>query len=202
MEQDPEMKAWLAEAVVSYNNFASRRIAEDPKEWEVCEIHSTVEPSGKIILCNKEGKTLKTYYKLKSNSRGNDNRAIAWARSLKYPIPDPPNSCLNGIVAVCGFVLGIIPGIIWVIFIDKQKRDYRKRIEILVDKWVDAGKPEPGVLTNVMTQQAIQAGAASTYGNVEEKIQRINELKERGLIGEDEYAQMRQNALNEFAERG
>jgi hypothetical protein len=202
MVQDPETKEWLAEALVSYNEFAKKRIAEDPSEWEVCEAHSTVEPSGKITLCNKNGKTLKTYYRPMNNPRGNDNRAIAWARSLKYPVPDPPNSCLNGIVAVCGFLLGIIPGIIWVIFIDKQKRDYRKRIEILVDKWVDAGKPEPGVLTNATNMQAIAAGAESTNLNVEEKIQRVNQLREKGLISEDEYSQMRLQILNDFADGG
>jgi len=200
VQQDSEMQEWLTEAVASYNNSSKKLIAKDSSEWEVCETLCLVEPSGKITLRNKDGKTLETYYKLKNSSRGSSNQAIAWARSLKYPIPDPPNSCLNGIVTICGFVLGIIPGIIWVIYIGKQKRDYQKRIEMLNDKWVDAGKPAPGILTNIMNPQATQVGGESTNGNLEEKIQRIKELKEKELISEDEYLQMRLHAFNEFAD--
>lgn len=198
MGTESNFKETIADAIASYNQSSEKRISEDPEEWGVHEENCIIEPSGKITLCNKHGKTLGVYYQAKDKSRTNENLAIAWARSLKYAIPDPPNGCLNVIITICGFFLGIIPGIIWIIFVENQKKDYKRRMEALVDKWIDAGKPDPGVLTNVANQQSQSSQVGIDPEVIESKIQKINSMKEKGLINEDEYNRMRSQIIGDF----
>lgn len=205
MTSDADLKIWLEEAIYSYHDFAYKQISENPEQWEVCEEKSIVQPNGKITLCNKEGEMLKVYYYQRNKGRSRNTRnksaeakAIMWARSLKYPVPNPPDGCFNGFIAICGFLLGIIPGIIWIIYVDTLTKNYRRRIEELIDKWIESGKPDPYNLPSSKKQQLNPVNTDSTIDHIDTKMRKLNELKEQQLISDNEYEQMRAKFLDEF----
>ena len=42
----------------------------------------------------------------------NDAAAVAWAKSIGYPVPTKMNGCLTGVLVVIGLTAFIIPGVL------------------------------------------------------------------------------------------
>lgn len=68
---------------------------------------------------------------------------IEWAEFKGYPLPDKPYGFFFNIAIICGFLCGLIPGLILCYFAQKRKDNYEKEIRALTTKWVDSGNPIP-----------------------------------------------------------
>lgn len=122
--------------------------------------------------------------------------AAAWGRSLGYKVPQEPKPI--GCLAVFGIALGllfwIVPGLLIIILIMMQRRNYESEINKIVGRWNDAGRPEPGVIESA-TLSLHQMEDNVTSNQTESSLLAIDSLKEKGLISEVEYDAMRRKVL-------
>ena len=68
-------------------------------------------------------------------------------------------------------------------------------MDALVAKWVDAGKPEPGEKSKVLEIEKIEDIDEIKEATFESQLNEINEMKNKGLISEEEYKKMRNRIL-------
>ena len=120
------------------------------------------------------------------------NKAIAWARSLGYPVPSKLNGCLSVLLILIGLIIFIIPGVVILIWVAYQGKAYQRDMNTLVARWVDAGKPEPGIKTNVEAKVEMIQAASSVTTQLEE----YAKMLERGLVFPEEYEALRKKALD------
>ena len=124
-------------------------------------------------------------------SRDEKRRAIEWAKSMSYPIPEEPMGEISALVlCVVAFLFCFIPGIFALMYVNNRSTQYAREMTALRTKWVDAGKPEPGNAGNPMDQLE-----AIPEKSVEERLEEISSMKNKGLISNDEYEAMRKKAL-------
>ena len=64
----------------------------------------------------------------------------------------------------------------------------------LVAKWVDAGKPTPGKKENLERTLEI-VPEKNSEKEIEEKLKNLLSMKERNVISEEEYNEMRKKIL-------
>ena len=64
----------------------------------------------------------------------NDAAAVAWAKSIGYPVPTKMNGCLTGVLVVIGLTAFIIPGVLILVFVFVQNRTYERDMKALVIK--------------------------------------------------------------------
>jgi len=124
-------------------------------------------------------------------AQGDKGRAVAWARSLGYPVPSEPNGCVSALLIVIGLCIFIVPGVIILIWVAHQGQVYQRDMNSLVSRWVDAGKPEPGIKSNVETKLEMIGASDSTTTKLEE----YAKMLERGLISPEEHEALRKKAL-------
>ena len=139
----------------------------------------------------------------------NDAAAVAWAKSIGYPVPTKMHGCLTGVLVVIGLTAFIIPGVLILVFVFVQNRTYERDMKALVIKWVDAGKPMPGVKVKSVeklekiketkveriTEKTDNEDKKLDEKGFEAKLQELNSMKEKGLISEEEFQQLRKKAL-------
>ena len=107
--------------------------------------------------------------------------------------------CAASILVVIGLFIFIVPGVLLLIWIWVQDNQYERDMRALVEKWVDAGRPNPGEGIKEVTRlerivekvETPSASAAST----QERLEGLNSMKEKGLITDEEYQAMRKKAL-------
>jgi len=123
-------------------------------------------------------------------------RAIAWARFMGYPIPTKPDGCLVVFLVVLGLCIWIIPGVAVIFWVVWKNNQYRTGVEAIVVRWVQAGKPEPGVRQNLEVKQAMtQMPMPPKPKGLEEKLDDLVSMKAKGLISEEEFEVLRKRAL-------
>ena len=129
------------------------------------------------------------------SSISNEAAAIAWAKSIGYPVPTKMGGCLSTFLVVLGLCAYVIPGVILWLLVWNNRRQYERDMKALVEKWIDAGKPEPGMKTRPVEQlekvKEMHAASPSTESRLEE----LGSMKEKGLISEEEYEALRKKAL-------
>ena len=132
-----------------------------------------------------------------SNIYSDQARAIAWARSMGYPIPIKMNGCLSTFLIVIGLTAFIVPGLLLIFFVIWKDNQYRTEVVALVTKWVEAGKPEPGIKENLDAKQAapLTPHPLTPQAGIEGKLAELQSMKDKGVITEDEYQLMRKKAL-------
>ena len=128
-----------------------------------------------------------------------EEKAVAWAMSMGYPVPTKMNGCATGLLVGVGLICAIIPGILLLVWLGVQDNQYKRDMAALVAKWVDAGKPEPGEGAKEVTKlervvEKVEA-SSTTADSMEQKLMELNSMKEKGLITEEEYQAMRKKAL-------
>tara|TARA_B100000925_G_scaffold274157_1_gene239408 strand:- start:88 stop:699 length:612 start_codon:yes stop_codon:yes gene_type:complete len=128
-----------------------------------------------------------------------EEKAVAWAMSMGYPVPKKMNGCATGLLVAIGLLCAIIPGILLLVWLGVQDNQYKRDMAALVAKWVDAGKPEPGEGAKEVTKlervvEKIETPTASS-DSLEKKLTELNSMKEKGLITDEEYQAMRKKAL-------
>ena len=125
--------------------------------------------------------------------------AVAWAQSMGYPVPTKMGGCLATILVVVGLCIYIIPGVLLLIWIWVQANQYERDMNALVEKWVDAGRPNAGEGIKEVTRlerivERVETPPASS-ASTEQRLEELNSMKEKGLITDEEYQAMREKAL-------
>lgn len=146
-----------------------------------------------LVFCDASGKELIRYPRnaIEATSPTDDlSRVIAWARSMGYPVPNQPDGCLNVILIIIGLLIYIIPGIIILIWVAYSGQAYERELNSLISRWVAAGKPEPGVATNL--DNKINAVAERP---LQERLAEYKEMLDKSLISNEEYEALRKKAL-------
>ena len=69
----------------------------------------------------------------------------------------------------------------------------------LVEKWVDAGRPNAGEGTKEVTRlerivEKVEMPTSSS-ASTEQRLEELNSMKEKGLITDEEYQAMREKAI-------
>ena len=125
----------------------------------------------------------------------NEQKAVAWAKSLGYPVPKAPDGCMSVLLVIIGLCVFIVPGLIILLIVWNRSRQYELDMKALVEKWVDAGKPEPGVKARPVEQLEKVEEIPATSPSTESRLEELQSMKEKGLISQEEYDTLREKAL-------
>ena len=125
----------------------------------------------------------------------NEQKAVAWARSLGYPVPKAPDGCMSVLLVIVGLCVFIVPGLIILLIVWNNSRQYERDIKALVEKWVDAGMPQPGVKVRPVEQLEKIEEIASVQSSTESRLEELVAIKEKGIISQEEYDTLRKKAL-------
>ena len=190
---------------------------------EIISSHKEVDPSqsykglglkGDFVLCNSKGKeitridnaSIKNQVAINSKEQldpafeiptpiSNEVEAIAWAKSIGYPVPTKMGGCLSAFLVVLGLFAFIVPGLIILLIVWNNSRQYERDMKALVEKWIDAGKPEPGVKSRPIEQLEIIEEKPSAISSIESRLEDLLSMKEKGLISLEEYDALRKKTL-------
>ena len=190
---------------------------------EMISSHKEVDPSqsykglglkGDFVLCNSKGKeitridnaSIKNQVAINSKEQldpafeiptpiSNEVEAIAWAKSIGYPVPTKMGGCLSAFLVVLGLFAFIVPGLIILLIVWNNSRQYERDMKALVEKWIDAGKPEPGVKARPIEQLEIIEEKPSAISSIESRLEDLLSMKEKGLISLEEYDALRKKTL-------
>ena len=122
-------------------------------------------------------------------------KAVAWAKSMGYPIPTKWDGCLTAFLIVIGLCVYVIPGVILLLIVWNNGNQYERDMKALVAKWVDAGKPEPGEgIKSVEQLEKVEEKATSSVLS-ESRLEELISMRDKGLINEEEYEALRKKAL-------
>ena len=158
----------------------------DDKGKIICKI-----PQG--ILAKKLGdKGFKSNPMTESETR---EKAVLWAKSMGYPIPSKMGGCLAFILIIIGLFAFVVPGILILLWVWYQGNQYERDMRQLVAKWVDAGKPTPGKKENHERTLEIVPEKNSEQ-EIEQKLKDLLSMKERNIISDEEYKEMRKKILD------
>ena len=132
----------------------------------------------------------------KQPAKSPKQKAIDWAISMGYPVPTKLDGCLAAILVVVGLLMFVVPGVLLLVWIWVQDNQYERDIKALIEKWVDAGRPEPGEgIKEVTKLERIVETVEPSQGSTEQRLQELESLKEKGLVTDEEYQAMRKKAL-------
>ena len=157
----------------------------DDKGKIICKI-----PQG-ILAKKLEDKGFKSNPMTESETR---ERAVLWAKSMGYPIPSKMGGCLAFILIIIGLFAFVVPGILILLWVWYQGNQYERDMRQLVAKWVDAGKPTPGKKENLERTLEI-VPEKNSEKEIEEKLKNLLSMKERNVISDEEYNEMRKKIL-------
>lgn len=130
--------------------------------------------------------------------RGDEEAAIAWATSMGYPVPRKLNGCLMAAGVALGLMAAVVPGVLLLIVLMIKDRDYKRDMRSLVAKWVDAGRPQPGVAAvqvKELEKVVEKKVAPATASGMEERLSELQAMKDKGLISAEEYNALRKKVL-------
>ena len=157
----------------------------DDKGKIICKI-----PQG-IVAKKLEDKGFKSNPMTESETR---EKAVLWARSMGYPIPSKMGGCLAIILVIIGLCVFVVPGILILLWVWYQGNQYERDMRQLVAKWVDAGKPTPGKKQNLeKTLETVPE--KNSEEEIEQKLKDLLSMKERNVISDEEYNEMRKKIL-------
>lgn len=175
---------------------------------DVCKEKSSKEIRGLasyIILRREDGESIAkisltqlAQSQAPSSLDTTEEQAIAWAYSMGYDIPENMDGCSQGCLVSIALIAFVIPGIILVIWLMIKNNQYERDISALINKWIDAGRPEPGedvyeeseLVRIENTTDSIPASLST-----EARLQELISMKEKGLISDSEYETLRKKAL-------
>jgi len=121
-------------------------------------------------------------------------KAAEWAKAAGYTIPTKFNGCLSVLLVIIGSLMYVIPGIIVFIWLWWQNKNYESEMNKIVGRWNDAGRPKAGQkeAPPLVLEQVNQTEESKS---LEEKLEELNVLLNKGLINDDEYQVMRRKEL-------
>ena len=157
----------------------------DDKGKIICKI-----PQG-ILAKKLEDRGFKSNPMTETETR---EKAVLWAKSMGYPIPSKMGGCLAFILVIIGLTAFVVPGVLILIWVWYQGNQYERDMRQLVAKWIDAGKPTPGKKENIEKTLEILPEKNSEE-EMEKKLKDLLSMKERNLISDEEYKEMRKKIL-------
>ena len=157
----------------------------DDKGKIICKI-----PQG-ILAKVLEDKGFKSNPMTETETR---EKAVLWAKSMGYPIPSKMGGCLAIILVIIGLTAFVVPGVLILIWVWYQGNQYERDMRQLVAKWVDAGKPTPGKKENIEKTLEI-VPEKNSEEEMEQKLKDLLSMKERNVISDEEYNEMRKKIL-------
>ena len=157
----------------------------DDKGKIICKI-----PQG-ILAKKLEDKGFKSNPMNESEAK---ERAVLWAKSMGYPIPSKMGGCLAFFLIIIGLFAYIVPGLLILLWVWYQGNQYERDMRQLIAKWVDAGKPTPGKKENLERTLEIVTEKNSEK-EIEQKLKDLLSMKERNVISDEEYNEMRRKIL-------
>ena len=157
----------------------------DDKGKIICKI-----PKG-ILAKVLEDKGFKSNPMTETETR---EKAVLWAKSMGYPIPSKMGGCLAIILVIIGLTAFVVPGVLILIWVWYQGNQYERDMRQLVAKWVDAGKPTPGKKENLERPLDI-VPEKNSEEEIEQKLKDLLSMKERKVISDEEYKEMRKKIL-------
>ena len=157
----------------------------DDKGKIICKI-----PQG-ILAKVLEDKGFKSNPMTETETR---EKAVLWAKSMGYPIPSKMGGCLAIILVIIGLTAFVVPGVLILIWVWYQGNQYERDMRQLVAKWVDAGKPTPGKKENLERTLEI-VPEKNSEEEIEQKLKDLLSMKERNVISDEEYKEMRKKIL-------
>ena len=157
----------------------------DDKGKIICKI-----PQG-ILAKVLEDKGFKSNPMTETETR---EKAVLWAKSMGYPIPSKMGGCLAIILVIIGLTAFVVPGVLILIWVWYQGNQYERDMRQLVAKWVDAGKPTPGKKENLERPLEI-VPEQNNEEEMEQKLKDLLSMKERNVISDEEYKEMRKKIL-------
>ena len=157
----------------------------DDKGKIICKI-----PQG-ILAKKLEDKGFKSNPMNESETK---ERAVLWAKSMGYPIPSKMGGCLAFFLIIIGLFAYIVPGLLILLWVWYQGNQYERDMRQLIAKWVDAGKPTPGKKENLERTLEI-VPEKNSEKEIEQKLKDLLSMKERNVISDEEYNEMRKKIL-------
>ena len=158
----------------------------DDKGKIICKI-----PQG-ILAKVLEDKGFKSNPMTETETR---EKAVLWAKSMGYPIPSKMGGCLAFILVIIGLTAFVVPGVLILIWVWYQGNQYERDMRQLVAKWVDAGKPTPGKKENIGGKTLEILPEKNNEEDMEKKLKDLSSMKEKNLISDEEYKEMRKKIL-------
>ena len=122
------------------------------------------------------------------------DRAVLWAKSMGYPITSKMGGCLAFILIIIGLFAFVVPGILILLWVWYQGNQYERDMRQVVAKWVDAGKSTSGKKENLERILEIVPEKNSEQ-EIEQKLKDLLSMKERNIISDEEYNDMRKKIL-------
>ena len=158
------------------------------------------DDKGKIICKIPQGILAKVLEDkgFKSNSMSETEtreKAVLRAKSMGYPIPSKMGGCLAIILVIIGLTAFVVPGVLILIWVWYQGNQYERDMRQLVAKWVDAGKPTPGKKENIGGKTLEILPEKNNEEDMEKKLKDLSSMKEKNLISDEEYKEMRKKIL-------
>ena len=129
------------------------------------------------------------------SSISNEAAAIAWAESIGYPVPTKMGGCLSTFLVVLGLCAYVLPGVIILLLVWNNGRQYERDMKALIEKWIDAGKPEPGMKARPVEQLEKVEEKPAASPSTETRLEELASMKEKGLISQEEYDTLRKKEL-------
>ena len=192
----------------------SREIISNHKEVDPSQSYKSLGLKGDLVLCDSKGReitriddaSIKNQMVINSKEQldpafeipspiSNEVEAIAWAKSIGYPVPTKMGGCLSVFLVVLGLCVFVVPGLIILLIVWNDGRQYERDMKALVEKWIDAGKPEPGIKTRPVEQLEKVEEKPSASPSTESRLEELVSMKEKGLISKEEYETLRKKAL-------
>ena len=121
-------------------------------------------------------------------------KAVLWAKSMGYPIPNEMGGCLSFILIIIGLFAYVLPGILILLWVWYQANQYERGVRKIVAKWVDAGKPTPGK-EEILERPLEIVPEQNNEEEMEQKLKDLLSMKERNVISDEEYKEMRKKIL-------
>jgi len=123
------------------------------------------------------------------NIGSDEEKAKAWALSMGYVVPSKMNGCLMGIFIAIGLLAYVVPGVLLLVWLFVNDNQYKRDMKSLLEKWIDAGRPQPGEGIKEVTKFERVVEKVENIGT-ELRLEGLNSMKEKGLINEEEYQAM------------
>ena len=192
----------------------SREIISNHKEVDQSQSYKGLGLKGDLVLCDSKGReitriddaSIKNQIDINSKEQldpvfeiptliSNEVEAIAWAKSIGYPVPTKMGGCLSTFLVVLGLCAYVLPGVIILLLVWNNGRQYERDMKALIEKWIDAGKPEPGVKAKPVEQLEKIEEKPAASPSTETRLEELASMKEKGLISQEEYETLRRKAL-------
>ena len=126
-----------------------------------------------------------------------EKNALAWAKSMGYPIPTRFSETTTLILVIIGLCIFIIPGLILLIWVFLNRNQYHRDMKALVSKWIDAGRPSPGERSRkVEALEQVDQAKSPPPASTEKRLVELLSMKNKLLITEEEYQVLRKKALD------